>query len=159
VLIYQSMETRITVAGQQVSLNTRGGAVNDKGTLTGVRVYVAQKAGLTKEEVEKKTFKEVKEMIETQSLATKEEVAGWTKEYNGHRAAHYADSARIGGLFIASPEWRKAFRPSYNKAGDFIGGILTIRKERSKASTLQAQIAAKDAEIAALKARVALLPA
>jgi hypothetical protein len=141
---------QIVVAGQQIALNSRDGALNDKGTLVGARRFMAAKAGLTDDLKEMKTS-EVVALIESRGLATKDQCKVWDKEYKAHRNAHFAASSQIGGLFIASPEWRKSFKPAYNAKGEFIGGNLSIRRERSSTASLASQLAAARAEIAALK--------
>jgi hypothetical protein len=145
----------ITVSGQQVGLNLRGGAVNAKGSLVGVRAFCAIKAGIGLDDIEKMSFKEVKALIVERKLATGEQIKTWGQEYDTARDAHKRDSRSMVSLFVASPEWKHSFKPSFNAKGDCIGGTATFRKETSSKS-LASQLSAARAQIAALEAKLAL---
>jgi hypothetical protein len=147
---------QLVVAGQPLAINQRDGALTAKGVLVGARVFIAMKAGMAhdRKDVEGMTTKDVIAKIEADGLATKEQCKTWEKEYKAHKSAHYAASSQIGGLFIASPEWRKSFKTDYNAKGEPIGGTLTFRKERSANASLASQLAAIRAENAKLQAQL-----
>jgi hypothetical protein len=153
------MTKAIVVAGQTLSTNLRDGAISDKGSLVGVRVFVAGKAGLTKDEVKDMKYSEVKALIESRKLATKDQIKVWDDEYDAHRSRHFGESRQMVSLFVASPEWRNNVKLAYNQKGECIGANATFRKERSTVS-LASQLSLARAEIATLRKQLpAALPA
>src|SRR6266446_761305 len=150
------MSNLLVVSGQNVGVNTRDGACNERGTLVGVRRFVADKAKLT-DDIEGMKYADVKALIVKQNLATKEQIKTWDDAYDTHRDAHKRDSRSMVSLFVASPEWKHSFKPSYNKKGDCIGGTATFRKETSSKS-LASQLRDALAQNAALKAKLLTAP-
>src|SRR5262249_2535140 len=138
----KTMSNQLATTGQQFALSLHAkGYVNEKGTLVGARKFIAAKAGFTEDLKDMKTSKMVAKIVE-QKLATKEDCKLWSKEYDAGRQEFYAQSAVLGGAFVASPEWRKSTKAVHNAKGEFIGVNIAVRRERSKSVSNATKVAA-----------------
>lgn len=149
------MGNHLMIQGKQVAIPSFGGAVNAKGTLVGVRIFVAEKAGLSTEDVKELSFKEVKALA-VNAGATAEQIKTWSGDYNRERDAFYSEGGLVNGMLAADPSYRKTLKVNRNKTGDVIGATTVYRKERSPKATLAAENAALKAQIAKLTAAMAL---
>ena len=145
------MRNTLVVQGQSLSLPSFGGAVNDKGTLIGVRRFVANAFGLSETLIEGKTMKEVKTLAIANG-ATDEKLKELSKTYDAERTAFYREGNLLNGMLASDPNYRKTLRIVKNQKGDVIGANCSYRKERSANAT-------KDQIIEGLKAQVAKLTA
>lgn len=151
------MENQLTVVkdGTLGSFQDKHGILTVKDSLLGPRRYIAKQTGLTPEDIEKKTTKEVKELC-VAAGASREQIANWIKDYNGSKQQYYSSSAILVGGLASDSRWRKSARRSFNTKGEFIGFTATFRKERNpQASTLAVQNAELRARIAQLEAQTA----
>jgi hypothetical protein len=123
-------EQALVVNGQQVTMKTYDGALNDKGNLSGVRRFVAFKYGYTEKDIEKKTKKVVFDELVAQKLATREELKALSKEYAEHKREFHKDSSIVNGMFAADPSYRKSTKVWKNKRGETCAATQ-YRKERS----------------------------
>ncbi len=128
------------------------GILSPKDCLLGTRRYIAKQAGLSDEDIKERTTKEVKALA-IAAGATKEQISGWSKDYQGGKLQFYAASASFLGMVAADARYRKTVRRSVNAKGEQIGWTASIRKEKSPQA---ASLAAQNSE---LRARVAQLEA
>lgn len=144
------MSNQLVIQGKALALSNYKGAVNDKGTLVGVRLFVGAKINLTAEDLEGASFKDVKALC-VKAGKTKEEVKAWQKEYDMLRVEHAKDSRNLTALLVADPAFKASLRMNINRKGETIGATTVFRKEKSPRQTLENQLAAAQAEIARLK--------
>lgn len=146
------MSKSLMVNGQQMALTLGAGALSAKGTLIGVRHFIATKAGLTLPKVSKgnpgPTMKEVKAMA-LKAGKTEAELKLWSGEYDVARAEFYRQSGQITALLAQDPTYRKSVRVNVNSKGAVIGATTTFRKERTAAASVVAQLEARIAQLTA----------
>jgi hypothetical protein len=149
------MQNQITVAGKPLVLPDFGHAVSDKFSLVGCRRFVAAKAGLSPDAVEKKSMKEVKAMA-LAAGSTANQVLAWRKEYDVVENNFRKFSRTANALFSSDASYRQSWRPSFNKKGEAIGSVTTFRKEKSLAKSADARLELANTEIASLRALLAI---
>lgn len=131
-----------------------GGAVTDKGMLTGSRKFIANKLGLV---IPKgTTSKDFKALIKAKGLADKAKEL--SKEYDKSRNEYYRQVNTFNGALAADPSFRKTMKLWHNKAGDVCVNVAYRKEPKlSVSATLRADNA--EARVKALEAQVAALTA
>jgi hypothetical protein len=144
------------IQGKEIAIPSFGGAVNDKGTLVGKRLFIALKAGLTAEDIKELSFKEMKVAAVAAGNATDAQITQWGKDYVIERDSFYSQGGLVNGMLASDPSYRKTLKINRNKDGAVIGATTVYRKERSPSMSLKAENESLKAQVAKL---TALLPA
>jgi hypothetical protein len=144
--------------GEKLTLPDLGEAVNGKFKLVGARRYVAAKAGIDAADIVGKTTKEVVTLAIANG-ATAEDVSAWRKEFDS-LAAKQRQTCRSGiALLMSNPAWKQTAGFAFNAKGEFIGGQVVLRRERSLSVSAVARLEQANAEVAKLRAQIAQLTA
>jgi hypothetical protein len=155
-----TMDTTNTLAlfsnGKQVAIPDFGGATNAKTKLIGARLFVASKAGLSAEDCEGKTPKEVFAMA-IAAGATKEDVQAWRAEYDSREKEHARFMRQAYAEVANNPAWRQKHSLAINAKGQIIGVNSQFRKEKSLSVSANARLEMANAKIAKLEALIARL--
>lgn len=159
---------QLVIGGKTLSLTPSafGGAVKDTWSLTGVRVYLANKVGITLPETQKGqkgiSYAEVKKLAVAHLVAqgkTVEQaeviVKQHGKDYDGNRSQFKTVSKQIMALAVADDRMAHQCKPVFGKNG-FIGINTRSRIDRSTSQSKDSKIASLEAELNSLRA---LLPA
>lgn len=149
-----------------------------KGRVKGPTAYLAEAFGLSIDAIEahrdsmplvqdKKTGKMVKPSLGKACKALVLANGGDEKETNKvirqvyadfdtHRSTAFADMRKVAAVLVSDPQVRNNLKVDFNKNGETIGATIVCRRERVRKNSDKATIAQLQAELATLRARVAL---
>lgn len=167
------MDKQIVVGGKTLSLTPSAfnGAVKDTWSLTGVRVFVAEKVGITLPVTPKGekgiSFADVKKLAVKHLVSqgkTDEQanalIKQYGKDYDESRGQFKTVSKQIMALAVADDRMTHQAKPVFGKNG-FIGVNVRSRIDRSVGNSAgkDATIAKLQAQLDALQTKLAALPA